>query len=80
VVDVQFRRTVAKNGRVRVDDQVWDDKKFKEQYTKMNKLAGDLDKLIARIKPVPVRNIKWMRIAPTAVQSGGMRSTDDWSL
>jgi hypothetical protein len=59
--DVQFKRTVAKDGRVRVDDQVWDDKQFKDQYTKMSKLTRDLDKLIGRIKPVPtVGPIHWV--------------------
>ena len=40
--DVQFRRTVAKDGRVRVHDQVWGEKEFNKQYAKINKLADDL--------------------------------------
>jgi hypothetical protein len=59
--DVQFKRTVAKDGRLRVDDQVWGEKKFDNQYTKMEKLAGDLDKVVAMIKPAPVPNVTlWM--------------------
>jgi hypothetical protein len=58
---VQFKRTVAKDGRVRVYDQVWGDKEFDDQYTKMKKLAVDLAKLIAVIKPVPtVGPIHWV--------------------
>jgi hypothetical protein len=58
---VQFNRTVARDGRVRVDDQVWDDKKFHDQYAKMQRLAIDLNKLIAVIKPVPVPGvITWL--------------------
>ena len=49
---VQFRRTVARDGRVRVDDQVWNDSKFSEHYSTMKKLEADLDKLIGLIKPV----------------------------
>ena len=54
---VQFKRTVPKKGRVRVGDQVWGDKKFSDQYTKMKKLADDLDKLIDVTKPVPVPDV-----------------------
>jgi hypothetical protein len=49
---VQFRRTVAKDGRVRIDDTVWDDKEFSKHTTKMSTLEADLDKLIEIIKPV----------------------------
>jgi hypothetical protein len=42
---VQFRRTVAKDGRIRVDDQVWDDKEFCKHYSKMTSLEAELDKL-----------------------------------
>ena len=50
---VQFRRTVAKDGRVRVDDQVWDDKEFNKHYANMSKLETELGRLIELIKPVP---------------------------
>jgi len=50
---VQFRRTVAKDGRVRVDDQVWDDKEFNKHYANMSKLETELGTLIELIKPVP---------------------------
>lgn len=49
---VQFRRTVAKDGRVRVDDQIWDDEKFSNYYAKMRGLEGKLDRLIQLLKPV----------------------------
>jgi hypothetical protein len=49
---VQFRTTVAAAGRVRVDDQVWNDSKFSEHYSTMRKLEAELDKLIELIKPV----------------------------
>jgi hypothetical protein len=49
---VQFRRTVARDGRVRVDDQVWNGEKFSEHFSTMRKLETDLDKLIELIKPV----------------------------
>jgi hypothetical protein len=54
---VQFKRTVAKDGRVRVDDQVWGDREFSNRYTKMNTLADDLGKLIDVTKPVPVADV-----------------------
>jgi hypothetical protein len=50
---VQFKRTVAKNGRLRIEDQVWGDKEFHEHYRKMVTLEGNLDNLIRLIKPVP---------------------------
>ena len=56
---VQFSRTVAKNGRVRVDDQVWDDRKFSEYYSKMTSLVADLDKLIELIKPTQQVPFDW---------------------
>jgi hypothetical protein len=56
---VQFRRTVAKNGRVRIDDQVWDDEKFSQRCSEMRRLEADLDKLIRLIKPVEVPNFGW---------------------
>jgi hypothetical protein len=56
---VQFKRTVARDGRVRVDDQVWDDKKFFEHYAKMSKLETELDKLIELIKPVKQVPFDW---------------------
>jgi hypothetical protein len=49
---VQFRRTVARDGRVRVDDQVWNGEKFSEHFSTMRELETDLDKLIELIKPV----------------------------
>src|SRR6266516_771574 len=49
---VQFRSTVAKDGRVRVDDQIWDDEKFSNYHAKMRGLEGQLDRLIKLLKPV----------------------------
>jgi hypothetical protein len=77
--DVQFKRTVAKDGHLRVDDQVWGEKKFDEQYTKMEKLADDLDKLVDVIKPAPVEGvITWLSALSEPVplhrpESPGMR-------
>jgi hypothetical protein len=51
---VQFRRTVSKDGRVRVDDSLWIDTKFSEHYSKMSALEARLDKLIQLIKPSEV--------------------------
>jgi hypothetical protein len=49
---VQFKRTVARDGRVRVDDQVWNGEKFSEHYSTMRNLETELDRLIEVIKPV----------------------------
>jgi hypothetical protein len=58
---VQFKRTIPREGRVRVDDQVWGDKEFDDQYTKMKRLDDDLDKLVNVIKPAPVPDVSlWM--------------------
>ena len=56
---VQFRRTVAKDGHVRVDDQVWDDNEFSKRYSKMSALEKELDKLIELIKPVKPPRFEW---------------------
>jgi hypothetical protein len=50
---VHFRRTVARDGRVRIDDPVWSDKEFLQRYEKMAALETDLNTLILRIKPLP---------------------------
>ncbi|HKA64857.1 MAG TPA: hypothetical protein VKD00_03910 [Methyloceanibacter sp.] len=77
--DVQFRRTVAKDGRVRVHDQVWGEKEFNKQYAKINKLADDLGKLVDVIKPAPVQGvITWLSALSEPVpfhrpESPGMR-------
>jgi hypothetical protein len=57
---VQFRRTVARDGRVRVDDQVWDDKEFSKHYSTMRKLEADLSKLIEPIKPIGPIPFDWL--------------------
>jgi hypothetical protein len=56
---VQFKRTVARDGRVRVDDQVWNDKEFSKHYSTMSKLETELDKLINLIKPVKQVPFDW---------------------
>jgi hypothetical protein len=56
---VQFRRTVAKDGRIRVDDQVWNNERFSKHYSKMTSLEADLDKLIELIKPVKQVPFDW---------------------
>jgi hypothetical protein len=50
---VQFRRTVARDGRVRVLDPVWNDTDFEEQRKKMEALEAALNRLILMIKPLP---------------------------
>jgi hypothetical protein len=76
---VQFRRTVAKDGRVRVDDQVWDDKKFSKHYTEMGALETELDRLIELIKPVPFDwYVPWQEMysgTPLALRVGAAAST-----
>jgi hypothetical protein len=56
---VQFKRTVAKDGRVELLNQVWTDKDFSKHYEKMAKLETDLDKLIQLIKPVEQVPFDW---------------------
>jgi hypothetical protein len=58
---VQFKRTVAKDGRVRVNDQVWGDKEFSKHYSKMREVETELDKLIELIKPVKPVGFQWYR-------------------
>jgi hypothetical protein len=50
---VQFRRTVAKDGRVRVLDDLWDANAFDAQWKKMKALEDALNSLILKIKPLP---------------------------
>jgi hypothetical protein len=83
--DVQFKITVAKDGRVRVDNQVWGDKKFDDQYTKMKKLDDDLHKLVDVIKPAPVEGvITWLSALSEPVRISrpeppGMRKVSQFS-
>jgi len=56
---VQFRRTVTKEGRIRVDDTVWDEKEFSKHYSKMKTLETELDKLIEPIKPTELPRFDW---------------------
>jgi hypothetical protein len=51
---VQFKRTVAKDGRIRVADQIWDNAKFANSYENMSALEAKLDRLIQLLKPVEV--------------------------
>jgi hypothetical protein len=51
---VQFRKTVSKEGRVRIVDPHWDEQKFDKEYTTMRELESQLDRLIQRIKPTAV--------------------------
>src|SRR5436305_10531072 len=58
---VQLKRTIPREGRVRVDDPVWRDKEFEAQYTEMKRLDDDLDTLVDVIKPAPVPDVSlWM--------------------
>jgi hypothetical protein len=56
---VQFKRTVAKDGTVRVYDQVWDDKVFSKHYSTMSELETKLDQLIGLIKAVKQVPFDW---------------------
>jgi hypothetical protein len=56
---VQFKRTVARDGRVCVDDQVWNDKEFSKHCSTMSELETALDKLIELIKPVKQVPFDW---------------------
>jgi hypothetical protein len=56
---VHFKRTVARQGRVRVYDKVWDDKAFSDHYSEMSKLEADLDRLIQLIKPTELPRFDW---------------------
>jgi hypothetical protein len=56
---VQFRRTVARDGRIRVDNPVWDDKEFSKHYSTMSEVETKLDKLIGVIKPVKQVPFDW---------------------
>jgi hypothetical protein len=56
---VQFRRTVANDGRVRIDDQIWDDEKFSKRCSDMRRLEAELDKVIQLIKPAEVPPFGW---------------------
>jgi hypothetical protein len=67
---VQSKRTVAKEGRVKAQNPVWDDKKFKQQYTKMKQLADDLDKLIDVVRPVQPADMSWFMELSRPIHSG----------
>jgi hypothetical protein len=56
---VQFKRTVASDGRVRVYDQIWDDDRFSKSYEKMRALEAELDQLIKLLKPSDAA-VKWV--------------------
>jgi hypothetical protein len=69
------RTTGARDGRIRVDDQVWDDKKFAKHCSAMVELEKALDKLIGLIKPVKQAPFDWhvpwesyLRPTPLAAQ------------
>jgi hypothetical protein len=51
--DVQFGRTVTKDGCFQPVDPPWTDTDFSECYVEMIALETELDKLIELIKPVP---------------------------
>ena len=56
---VQFRRTVARDGRIRVDNPVWDNKEFSKHYSAMTELETKLEKLFGLIKPVKQVPFDW---------------------
>jgi len=57
--NVQFRRTVARDGRIHVDNPVWDNKEFSKHYSAMTELETKLEKLIGLIKPVEQVPFDW---------------------
>src|SRR5262249_34280352 len=58
---VQFKRTVASDGRVRFYDQTWGDAQFSQRYEKMRTLEADLDRLINLLTPGEPA-IKWITV------------------
>jgi hypothetical protein len=56
---VQFKRTVAKDGKVTAHDQTWDAERFWQSYQKMRTLQDDLDQLITRIAPTDAA-LRWI--------------------
>lgn len=61
---VQFKRTVAKEGRVQLLDQVWEDKDFSKHYEKMKELEAALERLIQLVKPIPFDWFQPLAIPP----------------
>ncbi len=62
---VQFKRTVAKDGRIRVADQIWDNAKFAACYENMRTLQAKLDRLIQLLKPVELPPFDWFSALST---------------
>jgi hypothetical protein len=56
---VEFRRTVTRDGRVRVDDAIWKETDFSERFGTMSELEARLDKLIGLIKPGDLPPLDW---------------------
>ncbi len=51
---VQFRKTVNRDGRVRIIDPHWGETEFGEKYAAMRDLESRLDNLIQRIRPTEI--------------------------
>ncbi len=51
---VQFKRTVSKEGRVKILDPHWDEERFGREYAAMRVLESRLDGLIQRIRPTEI--------------------------
>jgi hypothetical protein len=77
---VQFNRTVAKDGSVRVYDRVWGEKEFNDQYAKMQRLADDLKKLIGLIRPEPPDVTLWtLSGEPITISTGLGKGSQSWT-
>jgi hypothetical protein len=78
---VLFSRAVTAKGSVHPLSQPWSDEAFATFYADMTALEADLEKLIARIKPMPVKGvITWLSALSEPVplrrpESSGMRKT-----
>jgi len=78
---VLFSRAVTAKGSVLPLSQPWSDEDFATLYADMTALEADLDKVIARIKPVPVESvITWLSALSEPVplrrpERPGMRKT-----
>ncbi len=58
---VQFKRTVSRDGRVRILDPHWGEGKFGSAFAEMTELEARLDNLIQRIRPteIPLEPFGW---------------------
>ena len=55
---VQFRRTVAKDGKLKKEDPLWTKQKFEQSYERLQDIRDRLTKLRPRLTPIP--DLGWM--------------------